>query len=157
MSVNAPIVSVIVPCRNEKEHIDSCIRSVLSQEIPNGKIEFIVVDGMSDDGTREILQQLMEEDSRLKVVDNPRRITPCARNIGIREARGEYVGILDAHTIYASSYIDTCLKLFEEHPEICCAGGPIVSLGKGLFGQATALAMSHPFGNGQCQAPISRL
>ena len=144
-------VSVIVPCRNEKDHIDSCIRSVLSQEIPDGQIEFLVIDGMSDDGTREVLQQLMEEDSRLKVIDNLRRITPCARNIGIREASGEYVAILDAHTVYASSYIHTCVKLFEEHPEICCAGGPIVSLGKGLFGQATAMAMSHPLGVGNAK------
>ena len=148
MSEDTPTISVIVPCRNEKDHIESCIRSVLSQEIPDGKIEFIVIDGMSDDGTREILHQLMEEDPRLRVLDNPRRITPCARNIGIRQARGQYVAILDAHTVYASSYIFACVQLLEEHPEICCSGGPIVSVGKGLFGRATAMAMSHPLGVG---------
>jgi len=101
VSPNIPTVSVIVPCRNERGHIEDCIRSILSQEYPKGEIEFIVVDGMSEDGTRDILARLKAEDSRLKVLDNPRGITPCARNIGIREACGEYVAIVDAHTVYA--------------------------------------------------------
>jgi len=151
MGKNFPSVSVVVPCRNEKEHIEGCIRSILSQEYPKDKIEFIVVDGMSDDGTRDVLLRVMEEDSRLKIVDNPKRITPCARNIGIREAYGEYVAILDAHTVYASSYICTCVKLLEEHPEVCCVGGPIISMGKGFFGRATAAAMSHPLGVGNAK------
>lgn len=151
MRPDASTVSVIVPCRNERDYIENCIRSILGQEYSKGEVEFIVVDGMSDDGTRNILTRIMEEDSRLKVVDNPRRITPCARNIGIREARGQYIAILDAHTVYASSYIFTCVQLLEEHPEICCAGGPIVSVGKGLFGRATAEAMSHPLGVGNAK------
>ena len=126
VSHDAPTVSVIVPCRNERDHIEDCIRSILNQEYPKGDIEFLVVDGMSEDGTRDILTRIMEEDSRLKVVDNPRRITPCARNIGIREARGQYVAILDAHTVYASSYIFTCVQLLEEHPEICDGNEDIV-------------------------------
>ena len=151
MSHDVPTVSVVVPCRNEKDHIHSCIRSILNQEYSKDEIEFIVVDGMSEDGTRDILKELMEEDSRLKVVDNPRRITPCARNIGIREAKGQYIAILDAHTVYAPSYIPTCINLLEEHSEVCCAGGPIISVGKGMFGRATAAAMSHPLGVGNAK------
>jgi len=151
MNKDRPTVSVVIPCRNEKAYIEPCIRSVLNQESPRGGIEFIVVDGMSEDGTRDILKRLMEEDFRLKVVDNPRGITPCARNIGIHEARGQYIAILDAHTVYASTYVRTCIELLEEHPEICCAGGPIVSIGKSVFGKATAAAMSHPFGVGNAK------
>ena len=151
MNKGRPMVSVVIPCRNEKAYIEPCIRSVLNQESPRGGIEFIVVDGMSEDGTRDILKRLMEEDSRLKVVDNPRRITPCARNIGVQEARGQYIAILDAHTVYASTYVRTCIELLEEHPEICCAGGPIVSIGRSVFGKATAAAMSHPFGVGNAK------
>ena len=151
MGRNFPSVSVIVPCRNEKEHIEGCIRSILSQEYPKDEIEFIVVDGMSEDGTRDILLRLREEDSRLKIIDNSRRITPCARNIGIREAKGQCIAILDAHTVYASNYIRTCVELLEEHPEACCSGGPIISMGEGLFGRATAVAMSHPLGVGNAK------
>ncbi len=151
MENNFPLVSVIVPCRNEKNHIEKCIRSILNQEYQSGKIEFIVVDGMSDDGTRDILMRIEEKDSRLKVLDNPRQVTPCARNIGIREAKGQYIGIMDAHSVYSPSYIQACIEILKEHPEICCAGGPILSMGKGLFGQATAAAMSHPLGVGNAK------
>lgn len=151
MHLDVPVVSVIVPCRNERDHIQDCIRSILGQEYTRGTLEIIVVDGMSEDGTRRILKELMEEDSRLKVVDNPQRITPCARNIGIQEAKGQYIAIMDAHTVYAPTYIPTCIKLLEEHSEVCCAGGPIISIGKGVFGRATAAAMSHPLGVGNAK------
>jgi len=84
----APAVSVVVPCRNEKDHIETCVRSILAQELPPGGFEVIVADGISDDGTRDILKLLVEEDPRLRIVDNPGRITPCGMNAGIDEAKG---------------------------------------------------------------------
>jgi GT2 family glycosyltransferase len=114
-------------------------------------MELLVVDGMSDDGTRDILRTLMQSNSGLQMLDNPRRSTPSALNIGIQAARGEYIVILGAHAEYGQNYIQTCLTLLSEHPEACCAGGPIVSRGKGLFGQAVAVAMSHPLGVGNAK------
>ena len=84
-----PTVSVIVPCRNEKDYIENSIRSILAQEPPPGGFEVIVADGMSDDGTREILKRLTEEDSRLRVVDDTERIVPAGVNSAIRAARGQ--------------------------------------------------------------------
>ncbi|MBX3301829.1 MAG: glycosyltransferase [Nitrospira sp.] len=137
-----------MPCRNENRHIETCVRSILGQERPPGGIEVIVVDGMSDDGTREILETLTQKHSELRVVENPRRVTPCAMNVGIREARGQYIAILGAHCDYAVDYLKTCVELLDEHPEVSCAGGPIVSAGKSVFGQAVAAAMAHPVGIG---------
>ncbi len=151
MNIPPPRVSVVIPCRNEKDHIEACLRSILAQESLNGGIEIIVVDGMSNDGTRDILTRLKEEDSRFKVVDNVKQITPCARNIGIRAALGQYIAILDAHTVFAPTYIPTCVDILEEHPEVCCAGGPITSVAKGAFGRATAVAMSSPLGVGNAK------
>jgi GT2 family glycosyltransferase len=111
-------------------------------------MEVIVVDGLSDDGTREILERLTQQHSEVRVVDNPRRITPCAMNAGIREACGQYIAILGAHCEYASDYLKTCVELLDEHPEVSCAGGPIISAGKSVFGQAVAAAMAHPVGIG---------
>ena len=142
------MLSVVVPCRNESRHIETCVRSILSQERPPGGIEVIVVDGMSDDGTREILKTLTQAHPELRVVENPRRVTPCAMNAGIREARGQYIAILGAHCDYAADYLKTCVELLDEHPEVSCAGGPIISAGKSVFGQAVAAAMSHPVGIG---------
>ena len=60
-----PTVSIIIPCRNERHHIEACLSSALAQEEPQGGFEVIVADGMSDDGTREILARLEEQVSGL--------------------------------------------------------------------------------------------
>lgn len=145
------MLSVIIPCRNERRHIEACVCSILDQERPSGGIEIIVADGLSDDGTREIVKRLAEKHPELRIVDNLRRVTPCAMNVGIREARGRYVAILGAHCNYASDYLRICVDLLEEHPEADCVGGPIISAGKSVFGQAVALAMSHPVGIGNAK------
>ena len=151
ISYTGPTVSVVIPCRNEKDHIETCLRSILAQEPPPGGFEVIVVDGMSDDGARDILSRLAVADSRLRIIDNPNRTTPCGMNAGIREARGQYIAIMGAHTRYAHDYLCRCVEMLEEHPEICCAGGPIVSEGKSTFGRAIAAAMSHPVGIGNAK------
>lgn len=145
------MLSVIIPCRNERKHIEVCVRSLLRQDPPPGGLEVLVVDGLSEDGTRDILENLAKEHPELRIVDNPRRVTPCAMNAGIREARGIYVAILGAHCQYASDYLRTCVALFDEHPEADCVGGPIISAGKSVFGQAVAVAMSHPVGIGNAR------
>jgi succinoglycan biosynthesis protein ExoA len=146
-----PMLSVIIPCRNELRHIEVCVRSILAQERPSGGMEVIVADGLSNDGTREILQRLVQEHPELRVVDNPRLVTPCAMNAGIREARGQYIAILGAHCDYAVDYLKTCVELLDEHPEVSCVGGPIISAGRSFFGQAVAAAMSHPVGIGNAR------
>ncbi len=85
------------------------------------------------------------------MVDNPSHTTPSALNIGIRASRGRHIAILGAHAEYAPNYLQTCLELLQEHPEVCCVGGPIISHGKGLFGRAVAAAMSHPIGVGNAK------
>ena len=77
-----PSVSVVIPCRNEKSHIEDCVRSILAQEEPQGGFEVIVADGLSDDGTDEILRRLAAADHRLRVVKNPGRITSCGMMVG---------------------------------------------------------------------------
>lgn len=145
------MISAIILCFNERQHIEASVRSLLSQERPPGGLEIVVVDGLSDDGTREILKRLALEHPELRVVDNPRRITPCAMNVGIQTARGQYIAILGAHTQYAPDFLKTCVALLDEHPEVSCVGGPAVTRGRGLFGQAVAAAMTHPLGIGNAK------
>jgi len=144
-------ISIIVPCRNEKNHIEGCLNSILLQDCPAASFEVIAVDGMSHDGTRNILMKVAEGNPNLRVVDNPSRTTPSAMNRGIAAARGQYIAILGAHTQYAPNYLRVCLELLQEHPEAACSGGPIVSKGKGPFGQAVAAAMSHAVGVGNAK------
>ena len=151
VSHDAPTVSVIVPCRNEKDHIEEGVRSILAQDSPVGGFELLVVDGRSDDGTRKILDELALDDTRLRVIDNPDRFTPHAMNAGIRMAKGRFIAIMGAHTNYSKNYIQTCVELFDEHPDAWCTGGPIHSQGKSRFGRAVAVAMSHPIGVGNAK------
>ena len=90
---NKPIVSIVVPCRNERDHIETVLKSILAQQPPPGNFEVIVTDGMSDDGTREIILRLARVDSRVRMVDNRRGIVSTGLNAAIREARG-----FDHHT-----------------------------------------------------------
>ena len=151
MKTAVPMISVIVPCRNERDHIESCVRSILAEKSISGGMEILVVDGMSQDGTRDILAHMAKKESALRILDNPSQTTPAALNIGIQASLGQYVAILGAHAEYASNYLQACTELLQEHPEACCAGGPIVSRGKGSFGQAVAAAMSHPVGIGNAK------
>src|SRR4030095_4333743 len=111
---STPTVSVIVPCRNEKDYIENSVQSMLAQEPPPGGFEVIVVDGMSDDGTREILKRLTEEDSRLRVLDNLERIIPAGLNAAIKAAQGNIIVRMDAHTDYAPDYIRQCCAVLYE-------------------------------------------
>jgi succinoglycan biosynthesis protein ExoA len=98
-------ISVIIPCRNEKNYIESCLASVLGQEPPEAGFEVLVADGMSDDGTREILLRMAREHPQLRVIDNPPGIVPTGLNAAIKAARGDIIIRMDAHTEYAPDYI----------------------------------------------------
>ena len=67
-SASSYAVTVILPCRNERDSIERCVRSILSQERPKGNLEVIVVDGLSEDGTPELLARLAQEYPSLKVL-----------------------------------------------------------------------------------------
>src|SRR5258707_963732 len=109
MTIAPPKTTVVIPCRNEARHIETCLRSVLAFEEPPGGFEVIVADGLSDDGTRDLLAGIMAEDSRARLVDNPERHTPCGLNVGIRAAKGSVIARIDAHTRYAPDYLRACV------------------------------------------------
>jgi len=92
-----PSVSVVVAARNEGHFIDRCVRSLLASDYPRDLLEVVVVDGMSSDGTADTVRRIAGEDGRLRLVENPRRITPAAFNLGIRASAGEVVFILGGH------------------------------------------------------------
>ena len=147
MNSPSPSVSIIVPCRNERDHIETCVRSILAQEPPSGDFEIIVADGISDDGTREILNRLAEEDSRLRIIDNPGRIVSTGLNAAIRIAKGKIIIRMDAHTEYAPDYVRQCVEVLQDSGADN-VGGPWVAKGKGLMGQAIAAAFQSPFSAG---------
>src|ERR1700674_773104 len=100
-----PFVTVVVPCRNEEKHIARCLESILANDYPKDRLEILVVDGMSEDGTREIVAGYSEHHPMVRLVDNPKKHIPVAMNIGIMAARGERILKMDAHSTYQQEYI----------------------------------------------------
>jgi len=147
LNMNEKLVSVIVPCRNEILYIESCVRSILKQDLDFANLEVIVVDGMSSDGTREQLNQLTREDGRLKVLNNPRYITPCAMNIGIRESKGQYVAIMGAHNRYAPDYLKQSINVLQE-TGADNVGGAMICEAYSWLQMAIGVAHHHPFSVG---------
>src|SRR5437867_7891546 len=94
-----------MPCRNEERYIGACLDSVLATTYPLDRIELLVVDGMSEDRTREIVTGYATRQRTVRLLDNRRRITPAALNVGIRAATGEIIMRMDAHVVYPPQYI----------------------------------------------------
>jgi glycosyltransferase involved in cell wall biosynthesis len=143
-----PLVSVVVPVRNEAGFIANLVGSILNQDYPRDRIEVIVADGRSTDGTREILATLQPGDSRLIVIDNPQRIVSTGLNLAIAQARGEVIVRIDGHALIAEDFLARNVDLLEAHPEAWSVGGPIRHAATSSFGRAVSIAMSHPVGVG---------
>ena len=144
-----PMVSVIIPCYNEEKFIGKCLDSIIANGYPKDKLEILVVDGMSEDGTREILEGYKEKYSFLKILNNPKKITPVAFNIGIKNSKGKIVMIMCAHATYEKEYISKCVKYLSEY-NADNVGGIMITIPRNntLVGKAIVLALSHRFGVG---------
>ena len=119
-------VSVIVACRNERKYIRDLLDSICRQHLGGAKIEVLVADGMSDDGTRQILDLYRRIVLPLRVIDNPDKIVSAGLNAAIREARGAIIIRMDAHSEYAPDYISRCLETLQE-TDADKVGGPALT------------------------------
>ena len=147
MNNTRPKVSIILPCLNEADYIEDCMRSILAQVRPEGGMECIVADGMSDDGTREILEQFSCQDSRIRIIENRGKSIPAGLNAAIREARGDIVIRMDAHTEYAPDYIVRCVAILQS-VDADNIGGPARTRADSYFQKANALAYHSAFSVG---------
>ncbi len=142
-------VAVVIPCRNEERYIARCVESVLHSEYPAELLEVLVCDGMSDDKTRGIVENLSRENPRVRLVDNPHRTTPFALNLGIQHATSpDVVIILGAHAEIAPDYVRLCVEDLRNDPSAGCVGGLLESVNEDSTTSVIALAMSSPFGVG---------
>jgi glycosyltransferase involved in cell wall biosynthesis len=146
---NWPRVSVIVPCRDEEQYIAQCLDGVLAADYPADRLEVLVADGRSDDRTRYIVQGYADRDPRIRLLDNPRRITPAALNVAIRAASGDVVVRMDAHAVFPPPYVRQLVEALDESGA-AIVGGSIetVPANEGPVAAAIAIAMRHPFGVG---------
>jgi succinoglycan biosynthesis protein ExoA len=142
-----PVVSIIIPVRNERKSITACLDGVLAQEYPHDRLEVLIADGMSDDGSRAILADFCARDGRLRIIDNPGRIAATGLNAAIRQAQGQVIVRLDAHTEYAADYVRTCVEVLGT-TGADNVGGPARTRATTYWQRAVAAAYHSPFSCG---------
>jgi cellulose synthase/poly-beta-1,6-N-acetylglucosamine synthase-like glycosyltransferase len=148
MTIEFPQITVIMPIRNESEYIERSLSAVLTQDYSKDKMEVLVVDGMSTDDTRAIIQRISaNNDIPITILDNPDLIVPTAMNAAIRKASGDVIVRVDGHAVIKSDYIRRCIDHLMENG-VDCVGGVIDPVGIGYAGKAIAIAMNSKFGVG---------
>jgi succinoglycan biosynthesis protein ExoA len=139
-------VSVLTPVLNEEAHIRETVAAMQAQQF-DGKVEFLFMDGNSEDATRPILDELSAQDPRIRVLDNPERGIPQGLNVGLRNARGMYVARMDAHTHYPSEYLARGVERLQSGDVEWVAGAPIPA-GTGKWSRRVSIALQSPLGVG---------
>jgi len=149
-----PFVSIIVPVRNEEKFITRCLDSIMSQDYGHRFFEVVIVDGVSTDKTREIIQNFQRQYGNLILLSNPQRFIPVALNLALPRAKGEIIIRVDGHATIAPDYISQCVNVLES-TRADCVGGAIASTHENENGRAIALAMSSHFGIGNARFRLS--
>lgn len=140
------LVSVVIPCRNEVNAIRETVEAALNSSYPN--VEVLVVDGMSEDGTRDVLKAMSAADPRVRMVDNEKKLTPFAFNLGVQNAAGEYVQIVGARNVLDRDYIAILVDVLKSRPDVACVGGDYQHVYNSDAGALIAQAMESKFGVG---------
>jgi succinoglycan biosynthesis protein ExoA len=139
-------VSVLVPVLNEEHHLRAAALAMLAQEF-DGTLEFLFIEGGSEDATPAILAELAAHDPRVRVLANPARRTPQALNIGLRAARGEFIARMDAHTVYPPRYLASGVQRLRRG-DVEWVSGPQIAVGASRGSRRVALALSTALGTG---------
>jgi len=149
MTCNKNFVSIIIPCRNEEKYINTVLEEILSQDFPKDYLEVLVIDGRSEDNTRNIIRDYVKKYPIFKLVDNQKKTVPFALNLGIKKSKGDYILRMDAHAKYPNNYISKLLywldKLDADNVGAVWITHP--SSDK-IMAQAVSHVLSHPFGVG---------
>jgi succinoglycan biosynthesis protein ExoA len=146
--VHLPPVSVILPVRNEALFIERALMAIFAQDY-EGPAEILIADGMSTDGTRDIVNRLAKQQSayEVRILDNPQRIVPTGMNIAIMQAKGDVLIRVDGHCLIPPDYVRKCVD-YLGNGGLVGVGGPMLSIGETPTAQVIASAMSSQFGVG---------
>lgn len=142
-------VSVVVPCLNERKNIRNCIESLINNDYPRELLEILVVDGMSEDGTIEIIEELCKENSNVHLINNKDRITPIALNLGVLNAKGDFIMIAGAHACFPTNYISKLVN-YLLNSDAAVVGGALETKANKINAKSLAITkvLSNKFGVG---------
>ena len=140
-----PLVSVVVPMLDELGSIDDCLDAFSAQTYPLERLEVLVVDGGSTDGSRARVEERAEHEPWIRIVENPRRKASAAFNAGVAAARGEVVCLFSAHGVADPEFVRRSVEVLDE-AGADGVGGSYLHVGLDPVSRAIGLAMVSPFG-----------
>ena len=146
-----PKVSIIVPCYNEQSTIRLLLEALCEQTYPRAQMEVIVADGLSTDGTRQVISAFQKDvpDLSVRVVDNPQRNIPSALNRAIEAARGEIIVRVDGHSKPYPDYVANCISAHQAERGDNVGGVWEIRPGTDTWiAGSIAVAAAHPLGVG---------
>src|SRR5262249_12073735 len=139
-----PLVSVILPIRNEARYIARSLNAVLAQDYPADRLEVLVADGMSDDGTREIVEYIRARRPHVQLIDTPRSIVPSGRTAAGGRGGGYITTRGDGHCEIERDHARRCVNHLLSD-SVDGVGGPIETIGETELSNIIAVAMSSKF------------
>jgi succinoglycan biosynthesis protein ExoA len=144
-----PLITVVVPVRNEAAFIRATLGQLLDQDYPADRFEIIVADGQSTDATAAIVRELARSFPNLRLLPNPKRWSSAGRNVGVRAARGEFVLIVDGHCDLANRrYLRDLASAFARSGADCVGRPqPLDVTGASTLQKAIAAARSSRLGH----------
>jgi len=151
MSTHLPPISIIIPTLNESGFIIGCINSIIQGNYPVENMEIIVVDGGSEDNTVEQVKSLSQAHLDIVLLENHKKITPAAMNIGIKAAKYDLLMWCGAHAVYDKNYVLHSVNALLDDPKAASVGGVINPIANTKMGKAIAVATSSKFGIGNAQ------
>ena len=144
-----PTISIVMPCYNEAKFIKNSIESLIDKFFLKN-CELIVVDGMSKDGTRDIVKSFITAGLPVILLNNKERFQAYGLNLGISRAKGKIIIRTDAHCLYPNEYIKRCVELLKK-TKASNVGGVMFPKGTSIVQKAIAMAMQHPVGVGDAK------
>lgn len=152
--MNAPQLSIVIPCFNEERTIQVLLEAIHGQTFPLGELEVIIADGLSTDDTRLRIQEytIAHPEINIQVIDNEKRVIPAGLNLAIRAARGEIILRMDAHAIPAPDYIERSVNALRAGLGDNVGGVIDIHPGKDSWiARSVAVATAHPLGVGDAK------
>ena len=113
------LVSIITPCYNGARYISETINSVISQTYTDW--EMLIIDDGSKDNSSEIIKEFEKSDNRIHYIYQQNAGSAAARNNGIREAKGQYIALLDADDIWLPEFLEKQITFMKQNNAVCAA------------------------------------
>ena len=141
-----PSVSICIPTYNESKNIEKLILRLLNTKYSNLH-KIIIADGNSTDGTQNIVSLIAKNNSKVTLINNPRKIQSSALNLILKDSTSDVIMRADAHSEYADDYIENCIEALLRS-ESFNAGGAQRFVAKSTFQAGVALASKSLLGSG---------